>query len=815
MSPAAGHPANWGNGPTPDAWSLTARISPRRVVRAAAVDADGRPLNAYPLVHPVTGAQPSTPWAVHLTDPRGRYRLLCADLDAKSSAEAAAADATRLSSVLAELGIPHLVCASGPTGGRHVWLGLRESMDAEVVSALAYLLKAWLPTLDVAPLANPTSGCVRPPGSPHRLGGASQVIAGSVRALTDATVTTEQVHALMSRIAEHVQRAAPSVAPPQRRRVAEANGMPFLPGTKRPLSAGCRALLYATPRGDLSAVLWRVLCGAVAARWRFGDIVAIADAPGLEHARTLRAGATRVPRPARGPASPLAVLRRQWTRAVKTVAELAPGQPQEGTDASFELRFEVVAAIARTVQGRADATPGRWGRSRAGLAQRRILDALCLFHLQGVRADEVEADIRRLALTCGLDRETARRSLLALGADGWISRTRKAAGRRGACWTIDPGGVVHTRVSGLLSQADPRPAGTGPALRTALINELADRLHGSAHDAFATAGGLGPEAGSLYGRLADRLDTMQCSQLMGWSMDKTTRVLDRLGSAGLIEWHGYCWTRAMGELDRVAADLGTEGVARRRADLYSLERALWAWWRDELDAMRALRRHLRCRVRGPLRQGVSAQPHPRRRDGKADFVAARHALQRRSEARMARCHSVGRPSTPRFLGLHSTRCPPRAHPTELDQGSPGRVTPGSIDRSRSRSFTRGVRQRPSSSLLVGEGEADAAEEERSAQDRDRAGSAAGGCGVHRDAVPGPDPVIHTDPNTQRHVAVVGRAGPRQCPSGRGEAVERGRPTHQRSKGVAPGPRHSVVGQGQDVFPRERDELSGSRIGRIW
>ena len=172
-----------------DSWAITRRISPRRVVRAAALDADGQPVNSYPLVHPVAGARPWTPWAVHLADASGRYRLLCADLDAKVSAAAAAADATRLAGLLSELGIEHLVCASGPTGGRHVWLGLRESLDAEVVRALAYLFKAWLPTLDVAPLVNPTSGCVRPPGAPHRLGGSSQVITGSPSFLTNPTVT--------------------------------------------------------------------------------------------------------------------------------------------------------------------------------------------------------------------------------------------------------------------------------------------------------------------------------------------------------------------------------------------------------------------------------------------------------------------------------------------------------------------------------------------------------------------------------------------------------------------------------------------------
>lgn len=624
-----------------DGWALTSRISPRRVVRAVAVDADGHPLNSYPLVHPVAGARPWTPWAVHLADAAGRYWLLCADLDAKASSEAAAADAARLASLLAELGIPHLVCASGPMGGRHVWLGLRDSLDAEVVRALAHLLKAWLPSLDVAPLVNPTSGCVRPPGAPHRLGGSSRVIAGSAVVLTDPTVTNDQVHALMVRLAEFVQPSTPAQAG-WRRPVAEVDGLPFLPGPKRPLSASCRALLYTTPTGDLSAVLWRVLCGAAAARWRYADVEALADAPGLEHARTLRAGRDRVRRPSRGPASTAAVLRRQWTRAVHAMAALA--RSQEGTDASFDTRAEVVTGIVRTVQRRADATPGRWGRSRAGLAQRRVLDALSLFHLQGVRADEVEADIRRLALTCGLDRETALRSLLALAADGWIARTHPAAGRRGARWTIDPGGAIHTRVSGMLSQADPRPAGTGPALRTTLIDDLDDRLRASAHDAFARQG-LGLEAGSLYGRLHEPLDTLQCARLQGWPLDKTSRILEHLSQVGLAEGAGHGWQRTGSEhLDRVAVELRTHGVGQRRADRYDLERALWEWWRAELDALRRAHRRLGLRLLpSGCRQGLSWPRHPRLRDGRADFHAARQVLRGRPHAPRAGYSQSGTP----------------------------------------------------------------------------------------------------------------------------------------------------------------------------
>lgn len=43
-------------------------------------------------------------------------------------------------------------------------------------------------------------------------------------------------------------------------------------------------------------------------------------------------------------------------------------------------------------------------------------------------------------------------------------------------WTVDPTGVIHTWVDQSLSQADPRPAGTGPALRQLLLDDLEDRL---------------------------------------------------------------------------------------------------------------------------------------------------------------------------------------------------------------------------------------------------------------------------------------------------------------------------------------------------
>lgn len=632
-----------------DAWELTRRISPRPIVRVAAVDAEGRAVNSYPTLRPVIDPRPPTPWAVPLADSEGRFHLLCADLDPKGSPQAATADAGRLSALLKEVGLPHVVCESGPTGGRHVWLALGEPVDAVLVRALAHLLKAWLPTLDLSPLVNPASGCVRPPGTPHRAGGTSRVIAGSTSTLTHPTATPDQVRDLTARLATRAP-TPPRLGEPRRRPVAVADGMPFLPGPRRPLSAACRTALESTPSGDLSRVLWRVLCGAAAARWRFENLAAIADSPGLEHARSVRTGAMRSPRPPAGPGSPAAILRRQWTKAVHAVARLASDPPQAVRDESFDVRAETVAELVRAVQRRADASAGRWGTSRAALAQRRVLDALCLYHLQSIRPDDVEADIRRLALTCGLDRETARRALIALAADGWIARTRPSIGPNGAHWTIDPSGTVHTRISLMLSQAVPRPASTGAALRAALDDELTHRLAAGAHDAFAPRGGLGLAAGGLYGRLQLPTTTLEASRLMGWTIVKTTHVLERLAAHGLLTYEVRAWQAHDDHREQVAQQLGTAGRGQQRAALYSAERASWAWWQAEVAWMRARRPSpwtpLRRAGRPATEGGPGWPAHPRRRDGRADFKAARRLLRRGNNHHVAgaRPRSRGRSS---------------------------------------------------------------------------------------------------------------------------------------------------------------------------
>ncbi|MBN9630064.1 MAG: hypothetical protein J0I18_05585, partial [Actinobacteria bacterium] len=164
-----------------DGWALTRALSPRDTVRVAVPeDHAGTWSNLYATVAAIAGPRPDGPWAMYLAD-RGGYRFLCFDLDAGRGN--AAHDAGRLSLWLDELNIDHLVAVSGPAGGRHVWISLEEATDPRLIRELADLTGSLLPSLDKGPLSNPDTGCVRPPGAPHRHGGESMLERGAIATL--------------------------------------------------------------------------------------------------------------------------------------------------------------------------------------------------------------------------------------------------------------------------------------------------------------------------------------------------------------------------------------------------------------------------------------------------------------------------------------------------------------------------------------------------------------------------------------------------------------------------------------------------------
>jgi len=614
-------------------------VSPRPLVRVADVDAYGQVGNTYTRRARTDGPPPGAPWAVYLADAAGVFRLLAFDFDAGKGDPAA--DAAVLCGWLDQAQLPHVLACSGPSGGRHVWLALAEPLGAGTVDVLARLVRARLPSLDIAPLANAVTGCVRPPGAPHRAGGVSRVLAGDLATLTAPVVTAAGVGRLLEQLAAGHRPEPAAPVDPAARLPTDRAGRLYLPGVRRELPPASAAALAGDPAGtgdpaaaDASAVLRRVLAGAVAARWRCADVAALAAvagrSPGLEHVRSQGQG-PGAPRRVRSPAESRAVLSRQWDRAVRWVAAHPRAAAEQ--DPTFEPRAAALAAVVEAVQARADAAPGRWA-GPGGPADRRVLDAICVLSLQAMSAP-VEADIRRLGLLCGIGRETARTALLRLAAGGWVARHASADGPRAAVWILCQGLSTVTDVPGR-SQADPRPPGAGSAERIRWIGLLRPRLAAVAHDVFTPAGGLGHATGQLYATLTSQPASIgQLSHRLGCTADETGYRLGLLRAARLARRTpaGWCVVR-VDRRDRAALRLGVAGRLADRARRYALEREAWAWWGAELTWMHAPRRIPASRRPGlgqlsvvdPAGTPPARPPHPRRSDGRADFAAARQAL---------------------------------------------------------------------------------------------------------------------------------------------------------------------------------------------
>ena len=605
------------------AWRLTRALSPRPQVRAAS----GDQVNAYPVQVPVAGPAPAGPWAMYLTDAQRRYRYIGLDLDAHDGGAAQAErDATAIAAALTQSGIAHVVCESGPSGGRHVWIGVAETAEAQLVRHLAHSLQGLAPSLDPTPLLNPATGCLRPPGAPHRHGGASRVIAGDLTTLTHPTTTPSQLVDLASRLNEALGDTATVTTTPhagELRLPVDEDGRPWLPGTHRPLPAKSRAALDTPiqPGADASRVLYVICLGAAAAHWHYRDLAGlVATAPGMEHARTQRIGndhTQRRARPARGQQAPEAVLGRVWQSALRWVAT---HERRSGDDPSFDPRAEAIAQVVEHVQRRADAAPGRWTRG-GGPADRRILDTLCHLALQAM-STAVEADTRRLALLAGIGRDTARVALIRLADDDWTAQVRPGEGRHAATWTIDPQTTLPTDLDSTQSQGAARPAGAGSRWRNLLLEQLYGRLNLATHDLF-TGHTKRIAAGNLYARLNDsRTSTTDPDSL-----------IDDLARAGLVVATPTGWRRTRPELrDLVAARLGIAGRLDAREGRYKAERDLWEWWQAELEWMTTPGRHKRRhQPTGQIALTLGRPwdiypPYPRRPDGRADHRAAREAI---------------------------------------------------------------------------------------------------------------------------------------------------------------------------------------------
>lgn len=526
-----------------------------------------------------------------LADEQGDYHFLCFDFDTgKGNARE---DARRFCAILSAGNIQFVATTSGPSGGRHVWIGAAEPIPVAVTARLADLAASLYPSLDTSPLKNPRTGSVRPPFSPHRVPG--HVSQPDAPVDLSPLVHPQTTIAQLRRVANHLtdigaELPAPKSAAQLHGVVQDASG-PRLRGTQRKLSTGVNALLNApcTDGEDLSLRASRILAGLARARYPFTDVVKLAQtAPGLEHFRSLaHPSGHRVPRTSRGTQ---AALERKWRYAVEFIAS-NPATVTTGSD-DLDARIETVCDLVGAVQDAADAAPGLWAGS--GWKMRLVLDVICKTALTAI-TPVVEIDVRRLSLATGYGRTACALAVNELVLLGWLERAAAADGVNGASYRI-PEKFSTNNTDVERTQGVTRPPLTTsspgfPRERDLGLLLLERRLHTVSDALFSAPRSLGRTSGRVAAVLPDSevLDLHEVARAAGLGLATVRYALRELHRHGLVARLKSGWIAQLHDhtLRRLRQVLHVDGWADERAERYRTERYVWAWWSAELQWMRA------------------------------------------------------------------------------------------------------------------------------------------------------------------------------------------------------------------------------------
>lgn len=623
--------------------------APRGRVRCDVRDEVGVWAHRYDDEERVTAHPPQGPYAVYLADERARFRFVVFDLDAKveGGAEQVRTDAAFLAERLDAAGLAYLVAASGSPGSIHLWVPVNDPQTAgapaRLVARIAHAAAHRCPSVDKSPLLNPVTGCVRPPGAPHRNGGYSRLIEPrdpmAAAAYADAAPNTV---AKLERLAELL---GPVPEPEDQDTAAGSGGIidtaaVRLVGRRREMSKTTAALLAQAPEADASAHLARILTGLALSRWSLADVLTEyaqrPAAPGWAHVRTQ---ATEHGRRPRTEAAQRAVLERQWRRQVAYAARLPRREQRTQDTPQVRALVEMVWSIEQV--STATAEFGHWWRSQSGASDRKAVHHVAQLALEAL-TDTVEVDGRRLADATGMVHSTAARALGRLVMDGRLILIEEGEGRRAHTYRIVPPTewtVQQVREAPTVrgeTQATPRPGDCPSDLtREVLSTRMRDRSEHAAHDVWTApcprgTGGLGRHLEATAAALEETpenthpYDVDFLTRRTGYTPDTIARHLRTLASWYLVATDpttGHLRTRT-DRYDDAARALDVEGTRARRMARYEHERRVWAAWVAEVETLRA--------PRGSLVQLIPAHRrtrYPRTSDGRPDHAAARTQAQ--------------------------------------------------------------------------------------------------------------------------------------------------------------------------------------------
>jgi hypothetical protein len=394
----------------------------------------------------ITGSLPRRPAAVMVHGADGSVATLCLDLDtSKAVPGVVSSDAARIRELLHQCAAAFVEDFS-PSGGRHLYVPLRDRLTAGEARELVEALAALAPSLDPSPHQNVTDGCIRVPGSPHKRGGHQ----------TLATPLSEAYDVMVRRNPSSVITALRTALAPELRRNREAKarrakaGSAVRTNTKTssgggandsPLRGLARTGLYDTSRyPSASEARMAVLSHFSGCGWslqqvqteltgQFPGLAALYGSPArlerllpTEWAKA-QAWTQKTPNPE---------TRKRTSRINNTShPELTGGAKDPSAAAVHQLVNDLENVLYAVLDHRLK------DHGREGLGLRQLIRAL-LGYMRTKETDLLEVGCRSLALAVGKHHTTVARLLpvLAAASEGILTKVADARGKTADAYVI-------------------------------------------------------------------------------------------------------------------------------------------------------------------------------------------------------------------------------------------------------------------------------------------------------------------------------------------------------------------------------------------
>lgn len=372
---------------------------------------------------------PKAPAAVLVHGADGSVATLCLDLDTSKAAQPVVdADAERLGRLLTGCGLQYVQDVS-PSGGRHLYVPLKDRIPGpearEIVAALARLA----PSLDPSPHQNPSTGCIRVPGSLHKRGGYQQLVtplsaAYDILRRRNRAADVARLHqALAPELRRNREDTVRRAAIATTRPTSGVPGVQTAPpgGWQSPLRATAATGLYDTNRyPSASEARLAVLTHLAACAWTLDQVRGelTGQFPGLKALY-------------QSPGQLEKLLEREWAKALQRTTDSAGERTARKSDTSppkptggggsvasiHQLVNDLENVLYAVLEGRFAAL------GREGLSLRFLLRAV-LGYMRAMETDVLDVGCRTFAVALGKHHGTVARLLprLAAVSDGMVTK---------------------------------------------------------------------------------------------------------------------------------------------------------------------------------------------------------------------------------------------------------------------------------------------------------------------------------------------------------------------------------------------------------